>query len=338
VVAGFVTIGRDRRLVLVAVLGIAQTVTRGCLTVLAVVLALDLLDLGDPGVATLNAAVGAGGVLGSFAAFALTRRGGLGTWFGVGIALFGAPLVLVGVLPSTVSAVLMLALVGVGNALIDVCAFTMLARLTDEAVLARMFAGFEALLTLGVAVGGVAAPLVVSLLGPRGALVVVGLLTPVVVLASVPALRRLDAELRTQDGEVEVLRRVPMLAALPAATIGQLASAVRHVRLAPGEDAVAEGDHGDEFFVVVDGRAEVLQHGVVINGLGPGDSFGEVALLEDTPRTATVRAGDDGPLVLASLSRQAFLTAVTGYPASATLGSDFVAGVRRRDAERDAGG
>src|SRR5215204_5942129 len=86
---GFATIAADRRLALITALGVVQTFTRGCLTVFAVVVAIDLLDTGDPGVGVLNAAVGAGGVLGSIVAFRLVRRGGLAALFGVGIALFG---------------------------------------------------------------------------------------------------------------------------------------------------------------------------------------------------------------------------------------------------------
>src|SRR6185436_2422535 len=151
---GFRAIRADRGLRLITGLGVVQTFTRGCLTVFAVVVAIDLLDTGDAGVGVLNAAVGAGGVLGSVFAFGLVRRGGLAGWFGIGIALFGAPLALIGVLPEQAAAIVLLGLVGVGNALIDVGGFTMLARLTDETVLARMFAGFEAILTLGVAAGG----------------------------------------------------------------------------------------------------------------------------------------------------------------------------------------
>src|SRR5205085_3677738 len=138
---GFTTIAADRGLELITVLGVVQTFTRGCLSVFAVVVAIDLLDTGDPGVGVLNAAVGAGGVLGSFGAFSLVGRGGLAAWFGVGIALFGAPLVVVGLAPEQAAAIVLLGLVGVGNALIDVGAFTLLARLADESVLARMFAG-----------------------------------------------------------------------------------------------------------------------------------------------------------------------------------------------------
>src|SRR5215207_8093798 len=170
---GFTTIAADRSLGLITGLGVVQTFTRGCLTVFAVVVAIDLLDTGDPGVGVLNAAVGAGGVLGSIFAFGLVRRGGLASWFGVGIALFGAPLALVGVVPEQAAAIVLLGLVGVGNALIDVGGFTMLARLADETVLARMFAGFEAILTLGVAAGGLLAPLVIELFGVRLALVAI---------------------------------------------------------------------------------------------------------------------------------------------------------------------
>ena len=84
---GFATIAADRRLTLITALGVVQTFTRGCLTVFAVVVAIELLDTGDPGVGVLNAAVGAGGVLGSVLAFGLVRRGGLAAWFGVGIAV-----------------------------------------------------------------------------------------------------------------------------------------------------------------------------------------------------------------------------------------------------------
>ncbi len=99
VVESLATIAGDRDLALVTSLGAVQTVTRGCLTVLTVVVALELLDTVEPGVGVLNAAVGAGGVLGSLFALALVGRGGLATWFGVGVALFGAPLALLGVVP-----------------------------------------------------------------------------------------------------------------------------------------------------------------------------------------------------------------------------------------------
>jgi MFS family permease len=332
ILGGFTTIAGNRGLRLITTLGVVQTFTRGCLTVFSVVVAIDLLSTGYPGVGILNSAVGAGGVLGSLFAFTLVRRGGLAAWFGVGVALFGAPLALVGVFPEQVTAIVLLGLVGVGNALIDVGGFTMLARLTDEAVLARMFAGFEAVLTLGVACGGLVAPLVIHLLGPRGALVAVGLLAPAAVAASGRALRRLDGTMRVRDVDIAILRAVPMLAALPAATIEQLGARLEYAEFGPSQVVFEQGDRGENFYVVESGGAEVVRHGRVVNTLDRGDGFGEIALLGDGPRTATVRAGASRPLRVAVLQRPAFLTAVTGYPVSATAGHELVARIQARDA------
>jgi CRP-like cAMP-binding protein len=208
----------------------------------------------------------------------------------------------------------------------------MLARLTDETVLARMFAGFEAILTLGVAVGGLVVPLIIHALGPRPALLAIGLLAPTAVAASRTALRRLDGDLRVRDADIEILRAVPMLAALPAATIEQLGSRLEHAEFAPGQVVFEQGDPGEGFYVVESGRAEVVRHGRLVNTLDHGDGFGEVALLGDTPRTATIRASANVALRVAILERPAFLTAVTGYPVSETAGHEVVARIKARDA------
>ena len=333
VVRGFITIAGSRGLTLITGLGLVQTFTRGCLTVFTVVVAIDLLDTGDPGVGVLNAAIGGGGVLGSIFAFRLVRRGGLAGWLGLGIALFGAPLALIGALPEQVAAVLLLGVVGIGNALIDVGGFTLLARLADEAVLARMFAAFEAILTLGFAVGGLLSPLLIDGLGVRGALVAVGVLAPVAVAASWPALQRLNAEMRVRDADIEILRAVGALGALPAATIEQLGAGLHHVAFAPEQTVFEQGDRGDRFYVIEEGRAEVIRGGRVVRTLERGDGFGEIALLNDEPRTATMRATADAPLRVGVLERRAFLTAVTGYPASATAGAAVVTEHKARDAQ-----
>jgi CRP-like cAMP-binding protein len=334
VLQGFTTIAANRGLALITGLGLVQTFTRGCLTVLTVVVAIDLLETGDPGVGVLTAAVGAGGMLGSLLAFGLVGRGRLARWFGVGVALFGAPLVLVGAVPEQAPTIVLLGVVGIGNALIDVGGFTLLARLADETVLARMFAGFEAILTLGVAAGSLVTPLVVELLGVRPALVAIGLLAPLAVAAGRPALRRLDADMRVRDTDIEAMRAIRMLGALPVATIEQLAGALEHAEVDPGHTMFRQGERGEYFYVVRSGRVDVLQDGHVVRTLGAGECFGEIALLHDQPRTATVRAAGDTRLHVSRLRRSAYLTAVTGYPAAAAAGDELVTSRLEADAER----
>jgi Cyclic nucleotide-binding domain/Major Facilitator Superfamily len=324
VLQGFSTIRAERGLLLITGLGLAQTFTRGCLSVFSVVVAIELLDLGEAGVGVLNAAVGAGAVLGSILTFGLVRRGGLAAWFGLGIALFGAPLVLLGVVPEVPAAIALFAVVGIGNALIDVGGFTMLARLADEAVLARMFAAFEATLTVGIAAGALLTPLVIELLGIRVALVAVGLVTPIAVVACWAALRRLDARMRVRDADIELLHNVPMLRALPQATIEQLAAALDYAEIAPEHAVFEQGDPGEHFYVVEAGCAEVVRDGRAVETLRRGECFGEIALLRDSVRTASVSASANTPLRVGVLPRNPFLTAVTGYPASAIAGERVV--------------
>jgi CRP-like cAMP-binding protein len=338
VLQGFKTIAADRGLALITGLGLVQTFTRGCLTVLTVVVAIDLLGTGNSGVGILIAAVGAGGMVGSLFAFGLVGRGRLALWFGAGVALFGAPLVLVGVVPHEATTIALLGVVGIGNALIDVAGFTLLARLTDETVLARMFAGFEAILTLGVAAGSLVTPLVIELIGVRRALVVIGLLAPLAVAASRHALGRLDGEMRVRDADIETLRAVRMLEPLPVATIEQLAGALEHADVEPGHTLVRQGEPGEYFYVVRSGRAEVLRDGRLVRTLGAGECFGEIALLQDRPRTATVRAAAGARLDVSRLRRSAFLTAVTGYPAAAAAGDELAASRLEADMGRSAGG
>lgn len=328
---GFSAISAERGLVLITRLGAAQTFTRGCLSVFSVVVAIELLGLGEKGVGVLNAAIGAGAVLGSILTFRLVGRGGLAAWFGVGIALWGVPLIIFGAVPEVAAAIALFAVVGVGNAFIDAAAFTILARLVDEAVLARMFAAFEAILTVGIAVGALISPLLIDLWGIRVALVAVGLVTPIAVAAYWAELRRLDTRLQVRDADIELLQEVPMLRALPEATIEQLAAALLHADVAPGQAVFEQGDPAERFFVIEAGCAEVVLDGRTVRTLRRGESFGEIALLRDRVRTAGVRASADAPLRVGVLPRGPFLTAVTGFPASASAGDRVVASLLEAD-------
>ncbi len=258
---GLQTIAGDRRLLLITALTSTQTFTRGALGVLSVVVALEVIDTGESGVGVLNGAVGAGAVVGSVLALLVVGQGRLAVWFGLGVALWGLPLAGIAAWPDAALAVALLAVVGLGNALVDVGAFTLPARLADEAVMARVFAAFEALLTLGVAAGAALTPVLIEALGIRGALVGVGLLGPLAVLASWPALRRLDLLIAVRDTDIQLLRLVPMFRSLPQATIEQLAAAIDREEMTAGTPVFEQGETGDRVYIVEHGRADVVRDG-----------------------------------------------------------------------------
>jgi hypothetical protein len=314
-IEGIRAISADRGLMLLTALTSLQTCTRGALSVFVVVVAIKLLGGGAAGVGVLTAAVGGGAILGSLAAALLVGRGGLARWFGIGVTLWGAPLAVIGLVAHLWSALLMLAIVGIGNALVDVGVFTLIARLADDAVLARVFAAFEGIITLGVAAGAIVAPVLISALGIRAALMLAGAVPPVAVLACWHALRVLDHRVRVRDVDVALLHGVPMLRPLPEATIEQLAARLTRVHVPAGALVFEQGDEGHDFYVIERGQADVIRDGQSISALEPGAGFGEIALIRDCRRTASVRATT--ALTLRALNRPVFVAAVTGYPQSA---------------------
>jgi MFS family permease len=306
---------RSRDLELLIGLGVAQTFARGALTVFTIVIALDLLRTGEPGVGTLTAAIGAGAVLGSLAASLLVGSRRLAQWFGTGVALWGLPIALIPLFPSQGAAFFLLSCVGIGNALVDVAAFTLMARLAPDEVLARVFGLLESFVSLSVGLGGLAASILINLTSVSAALVIVGAFCPILVLSAWRRLRHLDRYVGKLDREIGLLQRVPMLAPLPLPAIEQLARALEPLDVPAGQVLFRQGDPADRYYVIEQGTVDVVGGGRLVTKLGPGDGFGEIALLRRVPRTAMVRAATD--LQLQTLTCDRFLPIVTGFPPSA---------------------
>jgi MFS family permease len=313
---GFRALTRYRDAGLLIGLALVQTMTRGCFNVFVVVIALELLDMGAPGVGLLTAAVGAGAVAGSLGASMLVSGRRLATLEGVGVALWGLPLALSAAVPHEPVVLGLMCVIGVGNALVDIGLYTLPARLVPEGLLARLFGGKESLTALSVALGALIAPLTIDLLGVRGALVLLGLVAPFLAALAWRRLRAIDGSIAHRDAEIAVLQRVGMLRPLPMPAIENLAVHVDHAHVAAGEEVFHQGDHGDRFYVIDEGEAEVIGDGQLIRAMSRGDAFGEIALLRDTVRTTTVRART--PLLLYTLDRQHFVSAVSDYSSSAS--------------------
>ena len=323
--AGFRTIARERRMRLLVGLFSAQTFVDGMLSVLIVVIALKLLDTGQAGVGFLNSAVGVGGLLGALAAAALVGRRRQAADFGLGIFIWGVPIALVAIWPNQVFVLVLLAVVGIGNTIVDVSGMTLLQRSAPDEVLARVFGVLESVLLFTVALGAIAAPLLLNWLGTRGALIVAGALLPLVVIPAWPMLNAIDRAAEVPVERLEFLRANPIFAPLPGSTLEQLAGALEEVRAPVGEEIVRQGEPGDRFYLIKEGTLDVYIDGELVQSLRPGESFGEIALLKDVPRTATVTARTEAALL--ALDRRHFLAAVTGFGPSLSA-AEGVIGMR----------
>jgi MFS family permease len=321
--AGFRTLSREPSLRLLVALFTAQTFVAGAVQVYLVVSAIELLDLGDAGVGYLNTALGVGALLGGVLAFSLAGARRLSPPFMLGIVLWGAPLILLGLWPSVVLALILLAVLGIGNSLVDVAAFTLVQRAVPDEVLARVFGVIQMLWLGSVGVGAIVAPVLIGWLGLEGALIATGAALPALVLVSARQLARIDATaVAPTADELRVLTSVPIFAPMPGASLEHLAGRLVPLRLDPGNVVVREGDAGDRFYIVAEGTVEVSEGGRRLSELGAGGYFGEIALIRDLPRTATVTA--TSPVVLYALEREDFLAAVTSHAPSAEAAEEVV--------------
>jgi MFS family permease len=289
----------------------AGSVIEGALDLIAVVLALDLLAMGNGGVGLLGSAVGAGGLIGAASAALLIGRSRLALPLVAGLLLWSVPLAIIGLLPNAAVAVGLLVLAGVGRSLMDIAGRTMLQRVAPEHALGGIFGALEGLHDAMLAVGSVAVPILIALIGVRPALIVTGLWLPIVVALSWNSLRAADDHSVVHVRELRLLRAMPMFAALAPPTIERLSANLGTRRATAGELIIRQGDRGDRFYLIDSGVAEVELDGRVVRVLEPGAGFGEIALVRNVPRTASVRAIE--PVMLFSLDRSTFLQAVTGH-------------------------
>jgi hypothetical protein len=319
---GFRAIAVDPALRVVVGVMSAQTLVCGAFEVLLVVIAIRMLEAGNAGVGWLNAAVGVGGVVGAVAVTALAGRKRLAGDLGIGALLWGVPLALVAVWTNLGFVLVLFAVIGMGNTIVDVAGITLMQRTAADAVLARVFGVLESLMLATLAVGSIVTPAIISSLGPRTTLVIVGLVLPALLLPAWPTLRRVDATGRIPVA-LDLMRAVSIFAPLPPPVLERLAASATPVTVPAGEIVFAQGDTGDRFYVVEAGHAEIALDGEAAKTIGRGDFFGEIALLRDVPRTATVRAAE--ALQLYAIERDDFIAAVTGHAPSLAAAESVVA-------------
>ncbi|HEX9416259.1 MAG TPA: MFS transporter [Gaiellaceae bacterium] len=300
-----------------------QTLVAGLLGVLVVVAALKFLDLGDSGVGFLNSAIGVGAVLGIGVTLAFVGKRRLAFGFTFGLMLWGIPLIVFGAVGNAVVAYVALGCVGIADTLVEVAAPTMIQRAVPDEVLARVFGVLDSLFFGTIGLGGILAPALVSAFGIRWALIATGLILPVLALVFWRKLVKIDAAAPAPAEQLTLLRQIPLFAPLPIVVVEQLASSLVPMHVPAGDTVIQQGEEGDRFYVIESGELEVSVDGRPVRTMGPGDHFGEIALLRDVPRTATVRARSGADLY--ALDRDEFIGAVTGHAPSARAADAVIA-------------
>jgi len=318
---GFRHIARDRDLVMVAILVCTQTIVAGATAVFGVVIAVDILETGPQGVGIIDSVFGVGAIVGGFYAIGRSTRNRLAGDLALGTVLWSLPLLLIVVYPSPVTVFAAVILLGFGNPLVDVNFATIVQRLTPDAVLGRVFGAYEGALIAGMAIGSAITPFLISRFGLQWALAILALVVGIPALAFIPRCLRLDGTLRAPEGTA-LLRGISIFSPLSPVKIESLAGSLTTETASAGTAVVREGDVSARVLVIVSGRVEVTQDGEHVRFEGPGEFFGEIGLLRDVPRTATVTAIEDTTLY--SLARDDFLDAVRGVDESLAAADDVV--------------
>jgi hypothetical protein len=313
-VAGIRAVLRSRSSLLILSGLDIQAGVRGALLVLVVVAAIELFGMGNAGVGALNAAFGAGGVLGAIGAVALAGQSRLAPWFAVALAGWGLPIVFLGLIASPAVAIGLMLVIGASNAVLDVAGFTLLQRTTPNAdriaVMGLLISAAGATMTIG----GFVAPILVDQFGIEGALVATGLVLPILAVVTWPGVRNADRAMVVDTARLNRIRADPLFAPLSIAVVEQLSDQLVPVTFQAGEELIREGEPGDRYYLLEGGRVIVSQGGQPMREQGPGESVGEIALLYDVPRTASVRALE--PVEALTLSRDDFLGTLCGQSAS----------------------
>jgi len=310
--------------VLLAVVLIATWATFlvGSMDILYAVLAIELMGLDGGGVGFVGALGGVGAILGSIAGLVLVGRERLGIVLTASAVMFGASIAAIAVAPGPVAAASLLVLAGIGSGLTYVGAQTLIQRLAGDDVMSRVFGVLQGLMMGATALGALAVPIVIGLVGNRITFAVAGLSVPIVLALVGRAIitgDRLDAG---RAAELRLLRGVPMLGPLSGPVLERLAGGIVHSRHPAGAAVIREGDVGDRFYVVESGEVDVSVNGTVVRRLGRGDGFGEIALVRAMPRTATVTAVSDVGLI--GIDRGPFAEALGGQHRSRTIAAVLV--------------
>jgi hypothetical protein len=315
VFGGFRTLRQEPDLrVLVISLGVRTTIVGAC-DVLFVAVADELFDerVAAARAGLLAAGFGLGALLAAVGSVVFVGQSRLAAPHTLAVIVSGAALGLLAGLsqPGLVFGLFMVA--GAGESVARITGTTLVQRIAPSAVLSRVFGVMEGLDMAALAIGSLGVSILVTELGLAPTLAALGIALVLAATLGAPRLRRVDSAVPAPRPElVRLVRAQDLFAGLPSPELARLLAAIVPVEVAPGAVVIRQGEPGDRYYLVERGELAVTVDGRPVRTVGPGDDFGEVALVRDVPRTATVTAVS--PALLHAIERDEFLTALTGHP------------------------
>jgi hypothetical protein len=308
-VAGLRHVGTDAPVLALLALSGFAFVVHGALEILGVTFASSVLGLNESSQGLLVGAPGIGSLGGALLGVGLAYRRRLAFPVSLGLVVAGLPLMFMGGVGALSGAVVLIALFGLGERFSSLASEALVQRATDDFVLARVFAVWESITLFGFAAGSFLAPVLVSWLGAQHAFLPLGLGLALLALLLWPVMRSLDDRAIFRTDVLQLFKGVSFLAAMPPAALDRLSNMADWEDLEAGDVVITQGDEGDSYYVVQEGTLSLAVDGTVQRNLGAGQGFGEVGLLYDRPRAATVTALE--PTRLLVVERDEFLAAVT---------------------------
>ncbi len=296
----------------------------GSLDLLCVVLAVDVLHMGTGGPGFLNSALGGGALLAGFVTAFLVGRRRLASTLVIALAIAVAALACIVAVHQVAIAVVLIVAVGLGGAVFDITGRTLLQRSVPSDAIAGSFSILEALMDLGLALGAVLVRVALSVGGVKAALLAPAVIAVFLIVVLWRRLKNIDVSANVPQVEIQLLRSISIFEALPAPSLEGMARELEPVSVPSGTAVITEGDYGDCYYAVAEGELAITRDDQVVQVVSRGDGFGEIALIRDVPRQASVTAVTD--VLLYSLHKDLFVQTVTGHLTASSRTSALIAG------------
>jgi hypothetical protein len=283
----------------------------GALDLLCVILAVNYLHMGSGGPGFLNSALGGGALLAGFVTAFLVGRRHLARTLTITLSIAVAALALIATIPRVAPTILLIGTVGLAGAVFDITGRTLLQRSAPPNAIAGLFSILEALMDSGLVLGAVLVRVAIAVGGLKAALFAPAIMALILVPGVWRQLRKIDSSATVPQVEIQLLRSISIFAALPAPSLEGVARDLEPLKVSQGTVVVKEGDPGDSYYAVAEGELAISRKGQFLQMVSRGDGFGEIALVRDVPRQATVTAATDASLY--TLHKEPFVLAVTGH-------------------------